>query len=130
MDRLRGRTILVVEDETLIALDVARSLEEVGCKVVGPVSTVAEALSKLESNLIDAVVLDVNLHGEKSIPIMETLQAGKVPFVIVTGYSRERLPARLQGTPYLGKPFSHMALVLTLDAALCGGGPPSPVVIP
>ena len=57
MDRLRGRSILVVEDETLIALDVARVLVEVGCEVVGPVSTVAEAMSKLGGEAIDAPVL-------------------------------------------------------------------------
>ena len=122
MDRLRGRTILVVEDETLIALDVARSLEAVGCAVVGPVSTVADALSKLNSTAIDAAVLDVNLQAEKTIPVMDALIAGRVPFMIVTGYTRDTLPSRFQGTPYLGKPFSPMDLVLTLDGALRSGG--------
>jgi hypothetical protein len=43
---------------------------------------------------IDAAVLDVNLHAEKSLPVMDILVSGSVPFVIVTGYARETLPAR------------------------------------
>jgi AmiR/NasT family two-component response regulator len=61
MDRLKGRSILVGEDETLIALDVARVLEEVGCIVIGPVSTVADAMSRIADAAIDAAVLDLNL---------------------------------------------------------------------
>jgi CheY-like chemotaxis protein len=120
MDRLKGRSILVVEDETLIALDVARVLEEVGCIVIGPVSTVADAMSRIADAAIDAAVLDVNLHAEKSLPIMDTLLTGNVPFVIVTGYARETLPPRFRDKPYLGKPFGHMDLVLALDGALRG----------
>lgn len=118
MDRLKGRTILIVEDEALIALDVARSLEEVGCTVVGPVVTVSDAMEKLSSVAVDGVVLDVNLQGEKSIPIMDTLVRGGVPFMIVTGYAPESIPRRFHGKPFLGKPFSHMDLVVALDAAL------------
>jgi DNA-binding response OmpR family regulator len=118
MDRLKGRSILVVEDETLIAFDVARMLEEVGCRVVGPVSTVADAMSRIAGAVIDAAVLDVNLHAETSSPIMDVLVTSKVPFVIVTGHARETLPGRFQGKPYLGKPFGQMELVLALDAVL------------
>jgi ActR/RegA family two-component response regulator len=118
MDRLKGRSILVVEDEMLIALDVTRALTEVGCIVVGPVSTVADAMSSLAGAAIDAAVLDVNLHAEKSLAVVDTLVTGNVPFVIVTGYPRAMLPVRLQGKPYLGKPFGHMDLVLALDGAL------------
>lgn len=131
MDRLRGRAILIVEDEMLIAVDVARSLEEVGCTVIGPVSTVADAMLKLGSTAIDAAVLDVNLHAEKTIPVMDALIAGRVPFVIVTGYARDTLPARLQGSPYLGKPFGHLDLVLAIDGALRShGAPPSAASTP
>jgi CheY-like chemotaxis protein len=118
MDRLKGRSILVVEDETLIALDVSRVLEEVGCIVVGPVSTVADAMSRIAGAAIDAAVLDVNLHAEKSLPIMDALVTANVPFVIVTGYARETLPVRFQGNPYLGKPFGRMDLVLALDGVI------------
>ena len=122
MDRLRGRAIIVVEDEPLIALDVARSLEALDCRVVGPVSTVADAMGRMSSTAIDAAVLDVNLGAEKTIEVMDTLIAGCVPFIIVTGYAHDTLPLRFQDRPYLGKPFSHKDLVLLLDGALRGGG--------
>jgi CheY-like chemotaxis protein len=118
MDRLKGRSILVVEDETLIALDLERVLKEAGCIVIGPVSTVPDAMSRIAGVAIDAAVLDVNIHAEKSLPIMDVLVAGNVPFVIVSGYARETLPVRFQGKPYLGKPFGYMDLVLALDSAL------------
>jgi hypothetical protein len=44
-----------------------RVLEEVGCIVIGPVSTVADAMSSIAGAAIDAAVLDVNLHAEKSL---------------------------------------------------------------
>jgi two-component SAPR family response regulator len=125
MDRLKGRSILVGEDETLIALDVSRMLYEVGCIVVGPVSSVADAMTTIERGSIDAAVLDVNLHADKSLSVMDMLENGKVPFVIVTGYSRETLPVRFQKKPYLGKPFSHLDLVLAVDEALRSMGRPA-----
>jgi DNA-binding NtrC family response regulator len=122
MDRLKGRSILVVEDETSIALDVTRILKEVGCAVIGPVSTVTDAMSRIAGAPIDAAVLDVNLHRDDSLSIMDRLENGRVPFVIVTGYGRETLPVRFQKKPFLGKPFGHMDLVLALDGALRSAG--------
>ena len=58
---LRGRRVLIVEDEFLIALDIEDALAELGCEVLGPVPTVAEAMRLAEPGRCDLAVLDVRL---------------------------------------------------------------------
>ena len=73
MKALADCRILVVEDEVLIAMDVERMLIQEGCTVIGPVGTVARALSAIPGGKIDAAVLDVNLGREKIFPVAELL---------------------------------------------------------
>ena len=63
--RLRGRCLLVVEDEYLIAADLTASLESVGVEVIGPAGSVKEALTLVENDggRLDGAVLDINLHA-------------------------------------------------------------------
>ena len=76
--------ILLVEDETLIALDISMTLEDEGAAVTGPFATVATALPACDRPL-DAAVLDVDLCGAKSFPIADRLAARGIPFVFYTG---------------------------------------------
>jgi len=105
MDRLNARSILVVEDEALIALDVAPCVEDVGCSVIRPVMTVADAMLRIEATSPDAV-LDVSLHAKKSLGIMDALEDERVPFVILTGYCNPPAPTRFRkgqsGNPAVG----------------------------
>lgn len=86
---LEGFTILVVEDEALIALDIAMTLEEAGADVIGPCSSVAQALSVIErcdcQTSLHGAVLDVDLGKETSVPVAHALQAHGVLFVFHTG---------------------------------------------
>ena len=63
----------------------------------------------------DAAILDLNLSGQSALPVAAALTTQKVPFVIVSGYSRslQRDPALLRA-PYLSKPVDHRTLVSTL----------------
>jgi len=86
--RPAGR-VLVVEDETLIAMELCKDLNQRGWEIIGPASTVEEALQLIdEAQLPDAAVLDVNLRGQPVFPLAERLQALGVPFVFCTGYQR------------------------------------------
>jgi len=89
---LGGLPILIVEDEALIALDLAAAVEEFDGRVIGPVATVAEALSLLEQGVVAAAVLDANLADRDVTPIALRLIEQVVPFVIHTGTG---LPAEL-----------------------------------
>lgn len=113
----RGRRILVVEDEFLIAEDLRESLEDLGAEVVGPFATVAAALAALDrGERIDGATLDVRLGREKSYPVAEALQARGLPFVLLTGYSDRALPDHLRGAPRCAKPFDLGKIVRALFA--------------
>jgi CheY-like chemotaxis protein len=118
MTQLRGRHILVVEDEAAIAIDLARLLADHGATIVGPIGTVPEALSLIASVQLDCAVLDINLGGESVRAVAETLANAGVPFVFVTGYSNERVPHQYGDRPVLQKPYDASQLVATLAGAI------------
>ena len=81
---LFGRSVLVVEDEALVAWDLESTLTAAGLKVLGPVASVQAALDLLRNNRPDAAILDVNLQGELVTPVARELRNMKVPFVLST----------------------------------------------
>ncbi len=105
------RRFLIVEDEFLLALELKALLTDAGYKVVGPASTVAAALQLIASNKPHAAFVDCNLHGELASGVALTLKAQKVPFAVVTGYDRERLPAAFSDAPFASKPFNAARLL-------------------
>ena len=119
---LAGRRVLVVEDEFLIALDVEDALRELGCEVVGPVPTVAQALAVLaDPAACDLAVLDVRLAEGSTAPLALALSRQGIPFVVLTGYDRSQLsePA-LREAVLLGKPLQRKSLKLALAGLLAG----------
>lgn len=115
MSGLRGRRILVVEDEALVAMLVEDALLDVGAVVLGPAATVAEALALLEREALpDAAVLDLNLAGEVSTPVADALVRRGVPFVVATGYGASGLPPGHGDVPVLAKPYDPDELTLAL----------------
>jgi two-component SAPR family response regulator len=113
---LQGARILIVEDEVLLAMDLADRLKREGCDVIGPASREAKALAILERDRPDGVVLDLNLDGKLPIDLAKALIARQIPFVIVTGYGNRQfdVPA-LQQAPRLNKPVKTEALVRALS---------------
>lgn len=105
------RRILVVEDEFLIAIDIAVVLEQAGHFVVGPAGTMADALAAIDNEEIHGALIDANLAGEPVGAIADALKRRGVPFAFVTGYGREILPAEYQGAPLVKKPFTDKDLL-------------------
>jgi DNA-binding response OmpR family regulator len=106
--------ILVVEDEFLIALDIASALEQGGLTVIGPVASVDEAVQALEREAIDAALLDANLGGQSVSGLADALAARGLPFAFVSGYGREQLPVRHRDAPLVRKPFTGEGLVAVI----------------
>lgn len=101
----RGR-VLVVEDDTLIALAVCQDLASLGWDIVGPAGSVEEAKSLLAATppLPDAAVLDVNLDGALVYPLADLLQSQRVPIVFCSGYEQLESNPAYDLWPHLRKP--------------------------
>jgi CheY-like chemotaxis protein len=102
---MRTWSVLVVEDEAFVALELASVLQQSGYRVLGPASTVQEALALLEKQRPDAALLDVNLGSERVTAVAVELKSRKVPFVLVTALADVREP-ELRFAPKLRKPVS------------------------
>jgi CheY-like chemotaxis protein len=113
---LTGRTILVVEDEMIVAWLLKDMLDLLDCRVIGPAASVDAALAMLEGQPLDAALLDVNLNGQMSYPVADALVARGVPFVFSTGYASNRLQEGYRTFPALQKPY-HLS---ELRSALLG----------
>jgi CheY-like chemotaxis protein len=113
---LVGRSILVVEDEYVIATELAQSLEDLGAVVVGPAGSVGDALTLVsEGAPIDAALLDVNLGSERVYPVADILQAQGVPYIFTTGYEGWTIPAPYSAAPWCEKPINigHLVRILS-----------------
>ena len=118
-DSLFGLTVLVVEDETLVALDFERILVTAGCRVLGPVATVAGALELLNCMKPGAALLDVQLLNGMVTPLAERLHALEIPFVLVSAYRGPELQKSVLATaPRVDKPANQPRLLDALTKAV------------
>ncbi len=111
--------VLVVEDEYLIAADLASWLEDHGAEVLGPVASVDDALELINIDLRPNVaLLDVNLGDEQVFPVARALQLADVPFVFTSGYDDCLIPAQYDDAPRCIKPLDRSRLLRTLAGVL------------
>jgi CheY-like chemotaxis protein len=116
---LGRQTILVVEDVALVATEVANIVRTAGGTVVGPVSTLPEALMLAGRESLGAAVLDVNLAGEMVFPVAESLRTRGVPFLFLTGYGESYVwPAPFAAAPRIPKPVQAAELLTALTRIL------------
>ena len=101
-----GCRVLVVEDETLIAMEIESVLEALDCKVVGPTGKLDTALKLASEEAFDIAILDVTVRGGKIYPVAEQLIARGIPFALASGYGDWALPEMLRDQPRLMKPFT------------------------
>jgi CheY-like chemotaxis protein len=121
---LRGKRILVVEDEPFIALELEEMVVELGCALAGSVAQIAEALVLIEAGSVDAAVLDVNLGMQKVDPVADALAAQGCPFVFTTGYGRLGVPSAYNDRAVVEKPFSRDEVAAALAAEIGRFGGP------
>ncbi len=108
-------SILVVEDDALIAMELGERLQDMGYDVLGPAATVAEAQSLCAGRKPDAALLDSNLAGVSSTELAASLAGQGVPVAFCTGYdSIKNLPPELQAAPILTKPIADAELLKVL----------------
>lgn len=113
---LAGRRILIVEDEFLIAEDLAAYFSQLGCEVLGPAGSVAEGFRLLDA--AELAVLDIALRDETVFPLAEALLARHVPFVFFTARASSEVPAHLAGVGRFVKPASYLGMERALSDRL------------
>lgn len=118
-----GPAILVVEDEILIAMDLEDSLRRLGCRVVGPASSVGAALDLIARERADAAIIDLDLGGERVDAVAARLGASGIPFLVSSAQDPAGLadaPLFLRQAMRLPKPVSEIRLRAALGALLPG----------
>ena len=111
---MSAKKILIVEDSYLIAESMSRTIADVGFATVGPVDTADRAMREIEHDVPDGVLLDVSLRDGSAVAVAKVLQQRRVPFVVVSAYAHDTLPAELRHAPYLAKPMSETELIETI----------------
>lgn len=112
---LSNCSILVVEDEYLLADEVAKGLRSFGADIVGPCPSQQAALDLLEhTGHVDGALLDINLRGVQAFDLADFLQARGIPVVFATGYEPTVMPARFASVPRCVKPLRMNAIARAL----------------
>ncbi|MBC7950307.1 MAG: response regulator [Rhodospirillaceae bacterium] len=114
--------VLVVEDDGILAMALADALTAVGYDVVGPAPTTKKALKLIETETIDAALLDVNLGSEHVDGVAQALANADIPFVFSTGYcSKSALPPAFANQMTLNKPYQTDQLLKVISKLVSAG---------
>lgn len=119
MVSLDGLSVLLLEDEYLIAMDAEQTLTSFGVGKVNVVNTLEDAAKAAADDSIDVAILDININGRSSFEVAERLREKGTPIIFASGYgSRKRHGAVVEDAIYLNKPYTKEALRESLLAAL------------
>lgn len=114
-----GVRVFVVEDESLVAMQLEDILADLGCEVVGMAMRLKRAQEMLEKpDPIDVAILDVNLGGETVYPVAEMLRARGIHIIFATGYGRGGVLPEWQSHPVLQKPYTEGQVASTLGEVM------------
>jgi CheY-like chemotaxis protein len=116
---LRGRSIFIVEDDCVTAMDLAETLSAAGAQIVGPAGTIANALELLSRRpQLDIALLDIEVEGAFVFDVADELVKRAVPIVFTTGYERHEIPARFHAARHCEKPVGIAAIAHALSDEL------------
>ena len=118
--KLKGKRVLVVEDEALVSMLVEDEVCDTGAEVVGPAPTVVNAPRLAEASMADgglsAAVVDINLEGEAAGPVPDKLAALGVTSVFATDCGEHHGIDGHPAAPTLAEPINVTALVAAVQA--------------
>ncbi|HTV69469.1 MAG TPA: response regulator [Rhizobiaceae bacterium] len=119
---LAGFTVLVLEDEFLIAMDVEQICRDHGADNVIIKRGLSELGDHVWSEKFDVALVDLMLAGESTLSFAKVLRERKIPFVFASGYAdSETLASDFPGVGFIGKPYSESALIEAILAAVNSG---------
>ena len=117
---LRGCSILVVEDEPLIAMDITTALEKAGAHAT-TTTTVRHALILAEHDGLSAAIMDHSLGDGEITQLRARLKARGIPYVIYSGYGP--VEGASENSVYISKPVSMDVLMSAVEGLLLGRKP-------
>jgi DNA-binding NtrC family response regulator len=114
----QSQGVLLLEDDLLLAMDMEEYLIGKGHEIVGPFGRISDALDAIQRNELMGAIVDLNLHGELSFPVIEMLQERAIPVIVCSGYAElPELKSRLKGLPLLPKPWDAKKLSMLMEEA-------------
>jgi CheY-like chemotaxis protein len=115
------RSILIIEDEPLIAMMLEDFLETLGHEVVGTCDSLEEALERVGAGGFDVAIIDVQLKDGKQVwPVADRLAEEGTPFILATGGHVDAPPEQHAAAPVLSKPYTIDSIPPAIERA-CGG---------
>jgi response regulator NasT len=119
-DAAQKRTVLVVEDEALIRLDIVETLRDFGFEVVGEASDGEQAIAMATDLKPDVIVMDIKMPKMDGITAAEKIQELRIPVVLLTAFSQKELVERATeagAMAYVVKPFTPNDLLPAVEIA-------------
>lgn len=112
-------SVLILDDEPLIAMLVQDWIEDLGYEVIGPARSVRQALTLIDDHKPDAAILDVSLGESDSFCVADALKSRKIPFAFGTGRDAQAIPPNHANAPMLFKPYDISSLKRVMSQLLC-----------
>jgi DNA-binding NtrC family response regulator len=117
--QLAGKRVLIVEDDNILAMNLANELADEGATVIAATATVTDALDAIASKDLDGAIVDINLSGKAAFPVADALADRHIPFVFATGYLvAGHVPARHANVRRLEKPTALSIICRALEEAM------------
>lgn len=114
---LEGLRILIAEDNVFAALELEQTLLAFGCRPIGPVARLDQAMSLAIREDLDGALLDVELQGQMVFAVAEELERRHIPMIFASGYGTDEVfPAAFVHHPRLPKPFGEDDVLRALSA--------------
>ena len=110
-DLLVNKRVLVVEDDALVGIGLLTCLEDIGAEVLWT-STVDSAIAAIEGAVpMHLAIVDINLNGVKSNPVLDVLIDRNVPVLLCTGYDPSFIDGQYRHLSCVAKPFTRNKVI-------------------
>jgi DNA-binding response OmpR family regulator len=119
--RITGNNVLIVEDETLLALMLEDLLLESGHRVVHA-GSLPDAMAALDREQFDAAILDINVNGNDVFPVAMRLRELNTPFVFASASDADRIGPEFRQEQLIAKPYTIGQVQQSLSGLLAAQG--------